>query len=105
MTQRNYIQKMAEKVLAGGVLEAEEALMLSGVTGSDRYLLFVEAARIRDHFVGSAVFLCSIINAKSGRCAENCAFCAQSAHHKTDAPVYPLVEEERLLESARAAES
>jgi biotin synthase len=50
------------------------------------------------------VHLCSIINAKSGRCSEDCAFCAQSAHHKTDAPVYGLVQEERMLESARAAE-
>ncbi len=104
MTQRNYIQKMAEKVLAGGVLEAEEALMLSGVTGSDRYLLFAEAARIRDHFVGPAVFLCSIINAKSGRCAENCAFCAQSAHHDTGVEVYPLVDEDEIVRCAALAE-
>ena len=72
MTLRNYIQKMADDVLAGGVLEADEVLKLSGATGSDRYLLFAEAARIRDHFVGTTVHLCSIINAKSGRCAENC---------------------------------
>lgn len=104
MTIRNYIQSMAEKVLAGGTIETDEALKLSGVTGADRYLLFAEASRIRDHFVGSSVFLCSIINAKSGRCAENCAFCAQSAHHDTAAPVYPLVDEEEMVRCAALAE-
>jgi biotin synthase len=47
--------------------------------------------------------LCSIINAKSGRCPENCSFCAQSAHHETDAPVFPLLGPEALLEGARRA--
>ena len=104
MTMREYIQSMADTVLAGGSINADDAAKLSGVTGSDRYLLFAEAARIRDHFVGTAVFLCSIINAKSGRCAENCAFCAQSAHHDTGAPVYPLVDEDEMVRCAALAE-
>jgi biotin synthase len=104
MTLRNYIRKMADNVLAGGVVDADEALKLSGVTGSDRYLLFAEAARIRDYFVGTAVHLCSIINAKSGRCAENCAFCAQSAHHDTGVDVYPLVDEDEIVRCAALAE-
>ena len=104
MTIRKMIQKMADKVLAGGTIEAGDAVMLSGVTGTDRYLLFAEAARIRDHFVGTSVFLCSIINAKSGRCAENCAFCAQSAHHDTGVEVYPLVDVDEIVRCAALAE-
>ena len=49
---------------------------------------------------GSAPFTCGIINAKSGRCAENCAFCAQSGHHKTNTPVYGLIPREQLLQRA-----
>ncbi len=104
MTIRNYIQQMAEKTLSGGIITDDEALKLSGASGSDRYLLFAEAARIRDHFVGTSVFLCSIINAKSGRCAENCAFCAQSAHHDTGVTVYPLVDEDEMVRCAALAE-
>lgn len=104
MSIRNYILMMADKVLAGGAIGADEALTLSGVTGTDRYLLFAEAARIRDHYVGTAVHLCSIINAKSGRCAENCAFCAQSAHHDTGVEVYPLVDEDEIVRCAVLAE-
>ena len=52
---------------------------------------------------GAAFSLCSIINAKSGQCSEDCAFCVQSAHFQTDAPVYPLVGEAEVLAAARAA--
>jgi biotin synthase len=46
---------------------------------------------------------CSIINAKSGKCAEDCAYCAQSAHHHVDIKTYPLVSEETLFEAAAQA--
>lgn len=104
MTIRDYIRKMADKILAGGAIGADEALTLSGAAGTDRYLLFAEAARIRDHYVGTAIHLCSIINAKSGRCAENCAFCAQSAHHDTGVEVYPLADEDEIVRCAVLAE-
>lgn len=50
-----------------------------------------------------AFFNCGILNAKSGRCPENCAFCAQSAHHETGAPVYPFVSQEVILQKAAEA--
>lgn len=104
MTMREIIQKYADKVIAGGQLDGNEAMELAGVSGVDRYLLFAEASRIREQFIGNVVHLCTIINAKSGRCAENCAFCAQSAHHDTGVQVYPLVDEEEMVRCAVQAE-
>ena len=49
---------------------------------------------------GDEVSLCSIINAKSGKCSEDCSFCVQSAHFQTDAPVYPLKDAEEVLAAA-----
>jgi biotin synthase len=104
MTMRDFVQKITEQILAGGDLTAGDALRLSEAQGADLYLLFAEASRIRGHFKGSAASLCSIINAKSGRCPENCAFCAQSASHTTNAQVYPLVDEEEIVRCAHSAE-
>ncbi len=49
------------------------------------------------------VSLCSIINAKSGKCSEDCRFCVQSAHYETDCPVYPLKDRREVLEAAAEA--
>jgi biotin synthase len=101
---RKFVEKMTDEVLAGASLKSVDALRLSEVSGPDLYLLFAEASRIREHYKGNGASLCSIINAKSGRCPENCAFCAQSAFHTTDAQVYPLVDEDELVRCARSAE-
>jgi len=95
---------LAERIIAGEQLLEAEAAELIHVQGTDRLALFLAASRVKEHFIGNRISLCSIINAKSGRCPENCAFCAQSAHHSSDVPVYPLVDEESLVAGAREAE-
>ncbi len=100
-----FIAEIAQRIIAGGSITPEEAVRLTEVEGSAIYDLFRAATRVKEHFVGNEIHLCSIINAKSGRCAENCAFCAQSAHHTTDAPVYPLVQEDQIVECAKTAET
>lgn len=57
------------------------------------------ANKIRQWFKQNHVFKCSIVNAKSGRCAEDCAFCAQSAHHRCNVEIYPLLSAEQLIET------
>ncbi len=52
---------------------------------------------------GCEMGLCTITNAKSGKCSEDCAFCAQSARYHTDAPVYPLKSLDEVLKEAEDA--
>lgn len=99
-----FLRDCCDRILENKPLTTEEALELAQFEGRDLLDLFVAANMIKEHFVGTRVHLCSIINAKSGRCREDCAFCAQSSHHETDAPFYPLVEESRLLDAALHAE-
>lgn len=98
------LHALGNRIMEGGEISQDEALHLANLQGSALYPLFYAATRIKEHFVGDKVFLCSIVNAKSGRCPENCSFCAQSAHHKTDAPVYSLIDEERMVRCAHEAE-
>ncbi|MCH5277555.1 MAG: biotin synthase BioB [Desulfovibrionaceae bacterium] len=60
------------------------------------------AARLTASATRRQPFTCGIVNAKSGHCPENCAFCAQSARHRTGAPVYPLMETDDMLRHAEA---
>lgn len=98
------IESIANRIIAGEELTESQALELTTVSGTEIFALFIAATRVKEHFLGNRVNLCSIINAKSGRCPENCAFCAQSAHHSTDAPVYPLVDEDSMVACAVEAE-
>lgn len=62
------------------------------------------ADRIRAHFMGDKVDLCSIINGRSGRCPEDCKYCAQSAYHHTNCEVYDFLPEEKLVETCKLNE-
>jgi biotin synthase len=67
--------------------------------------LLERARKIREENFGNRVHLCNILNAKSGGCTEDCAFCSQSVHHRSEVPVYPLVSLDRALEAAGEAEA
>jgi len=59
--------------------------------------LLYEASYVRHEQFGNGIELCAIINAKSGRCAMNCRFCAQSVHHATKIESYSLLDTETLV--------
>ena len=100
-----HIDKIEEKALSGEGISGDDALELIRAKGSDLYEVMGSANRVARHFRGNRVEFCGIVNAKSGRCPENCSFCAQSAHHATNAAVHGLVEENELVRAARQAES
>lgn len=91
----------AYKVLDGGELTRYEAIGLAEhVEGADILDLVSLANKVRSRFAPK-FGACSIINAKSGRCGQNCRFCAQSVHYQTGIETYELLPPEKVLEEAR----
>lgn len=78
----------------------EDACELSDITGNDIIDLIMCANKIRNRYRKDELVTCSIINAKSGLCSQDCAFCSQSAHHKTNVTIYPLLSEEEIIKNA-----
>ncbi|MDD4817974.1 MAG: biotin synthase BioB [Victivallaceae bacterium] len=90
----------AYRVLDGQELTESEAMALTRIAGNDILDLVSLANKVRDKFAPKFI-ACSIINAKSGVCSQNCKFCAQSGCHHTGVESYPLLSPEAILESAR----
>lgn len=65
--------------------------------------LISKANQVRKDFIGEGLELCTILNAKSGSCPENCKFCAQSSHYNSEIPTYPLKEKEEIIRAAAKA--
>jgi len=93
------ISTIKERIIMGGAVSFEEAVALSKL--EDKEPLYKAADEIREHFVGRKLDLCSIVNAKSGKCSEDCKWCSQSAHFDTDIETYDIVEQEYALDLAR----
>ena len=102
-SRKNRITAAADNVIAGGRLERADALEFAALSDADRNELFSAADRVREHFRGRSVDICSIVNAKSGACSEDCRYCAQSSHYSTDSPVYPLIDVDQMEKAAREA--
>jgi len=82
----------------------EEAMELTNIRGSKMMELFSVANEIREKYCGNKIHTCTISNAKSGRCEEDCKFCAQSAHYNTNITSYDLKDKNVLLEEYQRAE-
>jgi biotin synthase len=98
------IGRLGQQVLNGQPVSREDALWLFDLECSADILdLLSWANRIREHFKGNKIHLCSIVNAKAGSCSENCSFCAQSSFYQTGSPKYGFVDPEPVLEAAEEA--
>lgn len=97
------LNKLKEKVLAGGEITQDEALWLVREAPLDA--LCDAAHEITERLAPKRFDMCSIINAKSGKCSENCKWCAQSAHHNTGVEEYPLVSADECLRHAKYNEA
>jgi biotin synthase len=104
-TNHHRIAALGARVLGGGELTRDEVLWLLDLeTSADIFDLLSWANRVREHFRGNKVHLCSIVNAKAGGCPEDCKFCAQSSFYQTDAPRYGFIEPEPVREAASEAQ-
>ena len=93
---------LAGRELAGAALQRFTELV-AGAGGPEVTALMQAACDVRQSRLGRKVSLCAIVNAKSGRCPENCAFCAQSGHFDTGAPQYSFLKLESITKAAKAA--
>lgn len=96
-------KKIAEEIIAGRRLNKEDNLEV--LLTCDLTALCEGADQIRKYFCGDKVDLCTIINGRSGRCSEDCKYCAQSAHHHTDCEEYDFLDEDVIVNEAKNNES
>jgi biotin synthase len=88
------------------LISFEEALELGGLSDREEIGQLIERAwEVRRENFGDSTDMCSLVNAKSGGCAEDCGFCAQSRYAEADTPMHAMMDPEQILEHARAAEA
>lgn len=91
------VSQLKEKILNKQSITKQEAMQL---WENDYDELCRSADEIRLHFCKNDFDICTIINGKSGKCSENCRFCAQSSFYHTDAGEYPLLDTESIVKEA-----
>lgn len=92
------LHKMTNKIKSGYLINRKEAIKLLDY---DFESLGKFANEIREYFLQNEFDICSIVNGKSGKCSEDCKFCAQSSYHTTDIAVYPLKDTDYFVEDAK----
>ena len=93
------VRQLKEKVMSGEWIGKEEALQLAAAPLGE---LTEAADEIRRRYCGDTFDICTIINGKSGKCSEDCKFCAQSSRYHTGLKdTYPLLGTEELLKEAK----
>ena len=99
--QKEFIDRLIDDALRGEGISQADALRLETLTHDELDYLFEGTNKIRDRFKGQDVKICSIVNAKSGRCVEDCSFCAQSSQFNTDSPEYELMSVDEIVAAPR----
>ena len=92
------ITELFNQIINGKELNCSEAIDLIKEYSCQE--LCELANNLRKHFMGDNFDLCSITNARSGKCSEDCKWCAQSVHYKTDVDTYELVDSKFAVEQA-----
>lgn len=96
------IERLTEKAISGGGIDRADAAELAKAPLEE---LCAAADKIRREVCGDIFDLCSITNAKCGRCSENCRYCAQSAHYNAGVEEYPLIDPKTAARQASENEA
>lgn len=94
------IKTMTQSIIDGYRLKKDEAFVQDMLT-LPLAALQEGAGALQRHFCGNHVDFCTIINARSGRCGENCKYCAQAACHHTSCEEYDFLDEKTIMETAK----
>ena len=94
---------LADRILDGGKISTEEALAVLQSDDDEVLDLLAAVYRVRRATHGNRVHLNFLVNAKSGRCGEDCGYCSQARNSKAEIAKYPLLQEDELLAGARVA--
>ena len=94
------IAKLTDQIIAGHRIKRGDDL--SFFLTAPLAELQEGALRLQDHFCGKHIDFCTIINGRSGRCGENCKYCAQAACHHTDIDEYGFLPKEEIIRNAKA---
>jgi len=98
------LHEIYNRILEDGQITEDEAIFLTRIKGTEILDLVSAANRVTRHFRGDRLEICSIVNAKSGNCSEDCSFCAQSSRYKTGTKIYPMAAPREILDQALAME-
>jgi biotin synthase len=101
----DFWKRIREDAMCGDGIGAGDALTVLSLPQTGLWRLLDITEGVRRRFKGDGVRLCSIVNAKSGLCSEDCSFCTQSSRSKADIRTYPLIEEEEMVRAAREAKA
>ena len=94
------IKTMTQSIIDGYRLKKDDAFVQDMLT-MPLAALQEGAGALQRHFCGNHVDFCTIINARSGRCGENCKYCAQAACHHTSCEEYDFLDEKTIMETAK----
>ena len=95
--------RLADNALQNLPLTKDECLNVLRCPEEEILALLQAAFKVRRNHFGRKVYLHVLINAKSGLCPEDCAYCSQSSISEASIEKYPLLDEETIMEGSRAA--
>ncbi|PIQ99911.1 MAG: biotin synthase BioB [Nitrospinae bacterium CG11_big_fil_rev_8_21_14_0_20_45_15] len=103
--RKQFIDSMISTCLQGEGISQDQALALETLDTQELEYLYEGIETVRTAFKGDEVKICSIVNAKAGRCQEDCSFCGQASKFSTDSPEYGLLDVESIVTAAKEAEA